>query len=236
MAYESEPVLLEESLQIDSEAPPAQVEADLNNRTLLQSVTPSSATSSHGQVLTQLLRRLELRSSAPVTSISSFMALVTVLDPPFKPRTLHRPWSISAGNGQFGSVEVHRYVPGRNFDVFNNKSPIKLKAYQPDARRTGDYYAVKRLTSFSETESSVSESGPNPFGQFADELRVLTHQDLHGHPNLVFLFGISHSPSRSHSCLAEPNLASKKGIVVICIHSTANQTYVSISIRRLRSR
>jgi len=210
MAYESEPLDLEESLQL-SEVPPAQIETLSNGRTLSQTRAHSCATSSHEQELAQRLRRLELRSSAPVTSISSFMALVTVIDPPFKPRTLHRPWSISAGNGQFGCVEVHRYVPGRNFDVFNSKSPIKLNAYEPDARRTGDYYAVKRLTSFAESEFSAWESGPNPFGQFADELRILAHKDLHGHQNLLFLFGVSHSPSRSQSCLAEPNLVLQEG-------------------------
>jgi serine/threonine protein kinase len=161
--------------------------------------------------LSQLLQQLENRNSAPVTSISSFMALVTVVNPPFKPRTLHRPWSISAGTGQFGAVEVHRYVPKRNFDVFNDKSPIKLNAYEPDGRRTGDYYAVKRLTTFSETESTSLKPGPNPFAQLADELRILGHKDLHGHPNLLFLFGVSHSPSRSQSCLAEPNLVLQEG-------------------------
>lgn len=158
-----------------------------------------------------LLKQLEYRNSAPVTSISSFMALVTVINPPFKPRTLHRPWSISAGTGQFGAVEVHRYVPRRNFDVFNDKSSIKLNAYEPDAKRTGDYYAVKRWTTFSEDENTSVKQGPNPFAHLADELRILYHKDLHGHPNLLFLFGVSHSPSRNQSCLAEPNLVLQEG-------------------------
>jgi serine/threonine protein kinase len=164
------------------------------------------------QELSRLLRRLELRNSAPATSISSFMALVAVVNPPFKPRTLYRPWSISAGNGNFGAVEVHRYVPGRNFDVFNNMSPLQLNAYQPDARRTGDYYAVKRLTSFSELDDPSSfDSGTNPFSHFADEVRILGHKDLQGHNNLLYLFGVSHSPSRRQSCLAEPNLVLQEG-------------------------
>ncbi|KAG4435153.1 hypothetical protein IFR05_009353 [Cadophora sp. M221] len=161
--------------------------------------------------LSELLKELEERNSAPVTSISSFMALVTVINPRFKPRTLHRPWSISAGTGQFGAVEVHRYVPKRNFDVFNDKSPIKLNAYEPDAKRTGDFYAVKRLTTFSASETKSTTPGPNPFAQLADELRILAHKDLQGHPNILFLFGVSHSPSRSQSCLAEPNLVLQEG-------------------------
>jgi hypothetical protein len=173
--------------------------------------TTALPVSNNEDELSQLLQQLENRNSAPVTSISSFMALVTVVNPPFKPRTLHRPWSISAGTGQFGAVEIHRYVPKRNFDVFNDKSPIKLNAYEPDGRRTGDYYAVERLTTFSETESTSSKPGPNPLAQLADELRILGHKDLHGHPDLLFLFGVSHSPSRSQSCLAEPNLVLQEG-------------------------
>jgi serine/threonine protein kinase len=201
MAAESEALDLEESLQF----------SQFENETTRTAAPPAPLPANDEQGLAGLLRRLELRSSAPATTISSFMALVTVINPPFKPRTLHRPWSLSAGNGQFGSVEVHRYVPGRNFDVFNDGSPIKLNAYQPDAKRTGDYYAVKRLIGFSEAEAASVEPGPNPFSLFADELRILGHKDLRGHPNLLYLFGVSHSPSRSQSCLAELNLVLQEG-------------------------
>ncbi|CZR66278.1 uncharacterized protein PAC_16179 [Phialocephala subalpina] len=208
MADESEALPREQTRQIsDYETETRAINPNTATILIAETVTGHN----EEQDVATLLRRLEYRSSAPVTSISSFMALVTVINPSFKPRTLHRPWSISAGSGQFGTVEVHRYVPGRNFDVFNNKSQIKLHAYTPDVRRTGEYYAVKRLTSFTESESSSPSSGPNPFSQFADELRILANKDLHGHPNLLYLFGVSHSPSRSQSCLAELNLVLQEG-------------------------
>lgn len=166
--------------------------------------------------LTELHEALAERNAEPVTSISSFMAAVAVVDPPFKPRTLHRPWSISAGHGAHGAVEVHRYVPGRNFNVFNDSSSLKLLAYEPDPKRTGQYYAVKRLTSLdSALEGKVAQSKANfkrnPYALLADELRILAHPDLRGHPNIVYLFGVSHTPSRGSVDSAEPNLVLQEG-------------------------
>ncbi|KAL2075127.1 hypothetical protein VTL71DRAFT_69 [Oculimacula yallundae] len=206
MADETENVCGQGSIlftQYESTATPASI---TQSASALEPTVPEN-----GDQISALLQELEERNSAPVTSISSFMALVTVIDPLFKPRSLHRPWSISAGTGQFGAVEVHRYVPKRNFDVFNDKSPIKLNAYEPDATKTGDFYAVKRLTIFAASETKSTTPGPNPFSQLADELRILAHKDLQGHPNILFLFGVSHSPSRSQSCLAEPNLVLQEG-------------------------
>lgn len=165
---------------------------------------------------TRLHTRLSERTAEPVTSISSFMAAVTVLNPPFKPRTLHRPWSISAGHGAHGAVEVHRYVRGRNFNVFNDTSSLKLLVYEPDPKRTGDYYAVKRLASLDpslEQEATPGKTKPkrNPYALLAEELRILSHPDLHGHPNIVYLFGVSHTPSRGGVDSAEPNLVLQEG-------------------------
>ncbi|KAI9869843.1 MAG: hypothetical protein M1830_005039, partial [Pleopsidium flavum] len=71
-------------------------------------------------------------------------------------------------------VEVHRYVPGRNWDVLNDCSPLKLNAYQPDAKWTGDYYAVKRLMpSFQSDEQSSEDEKRSAFAQLATELRIL---------------------------------------------------------------
>ncbi|KAL5608426.1 hypothetical protein FOBRF1_008923 [Fusarium oxysporum] len=156
------------------------------------------------------LQRLEERSAQPVTSISSFMAAVAVINPPFKPRTLHRPWSISAGQGSHGTVEVHRYVPGRNFNVFNDMSPLKLRAYRPYIKQTGEYYAVKRLMPLDE-DKTPTVSRPNTLALLADELRILTHKDLRTHPNIVYLFGVSHMPPRSGHALTEPNLVLQEG-------------------------
>ncbi|KAL6409931.1 serine/threonine protein kinase [Ilyonectria robusta] len=163
--------------------------------------------------LTLALRRLEERTAQPVTSIASFMAAVAVINPPFKPRTLHRPWSISAGQGSHGSVEVHRYVPGRNFNVFNDISPLKLRAYRPFMKKTGEYYAVKRLMRLMPPDEDTTRpvSRLNTFALLADELRILAHEDLRGHPNIVYLFGVSHMPPRSGYALAEPNLVLQEG-------------------------
>lgn len=170
--------------------------------------------------LGRLCRRLAERSAEPVTSISSFMAAVAVIDPPFKPRTLYRPWSISAGHGAHGAVEVHRYVPGRNFNVFNDQSSLKLVAYEPDAKRTGDYYAVKRLASLdpeldanttTTRVQSKASTRRNSYALLVDELRILAHPDLRGHPNIVYLFGVSHTPSRGGLDSAEPNLVLQEG-------------------------
>ncbi|EJT69435.1 serine/threonine protein kinase [Gaeumannomyces tritici R3-111a-1] len=181
-----------------------------------------AATEKRENELAKLQERLADRSSHAATGIASFMAVVATIDPPFKPRTPHRPWSISAGHGAHGSVEVHRYVPGRNFNVFNDSSEIKLLAYEPDMTRTGDYYAVKRLASLDDSPASSSPSSPssssrrNAFALLADELRILAHPDLRGHPNLVYLFGVSHTPSRGGSSatatgLTEPNLVLQEG-------------------------
>ncbi|KAK5048234.1 hypothetical protein LTR84_005904 [Exophiala bonariae] len=164
----------------------------------------------------RLHMKLAERTSEPVTSISSFMAAVAVVDPPFKPRTLHRPWSISAGHGAHGAVEVHRYVPGRNFNVFNDSSSLKLLAYDPDPKRTGDYYAVKRLASLDPSlEKKVkpvkSEVKRNPYALLAEELRILAHPDLRGHPNIVYLFGVSHTPFRGGNNSSQPNLVLQEG-------------------------
>lgn len=175
----------------------------------LRNGTGGESTASDSE-LSQLLKKLEARSALPVTSMSSFMAAVSIIDPPFKPRTRHRPWSISAGQGTHGSVEVHRYVPGRNFNVFNDTSPLKLVAYKPYPKRTGEYYAVKRLMPHDEDEASNGRRR-NTFALLADELRILAHADLRGHPNIVFLFGVSHMPPRSGPNLAEPNLVLQEG-------------------------
>lgn len=164
--------------------------------------------------LSALLRRLGDRTSQPVTSISSFMAAIADIDPPFKPRTLHRPWSMSAGKGGFGSVEVHRYVNGRNFDVFNRepKTAVKLRAWNPYPRKTGEYYAVKRMTTFHERgPTKTRESSANPYAQLINEIRILTHPDLRGHPNILYLFGVSYTPSRDGTNLAEPNIVLQEG-------------------------
>lgn len=103
-------------------------------------------------------------ATEPVTSISSFMAAVAEINPPFKPRTLHRPWSISAGYGAHSAVEVHRYVRGRDWDVFKDSSSLKLLTYEPDPKRTGDYYAVKRLTLLDpEAKGMETQSQRNPY-------------------------------------------------------------------------
>ncbi|KAK1825759.1 serine/threonine protein kinase [Podospora conica] len=149
-----------------------------------------------------------------VTSISSFMAAVADVNPPFKPRTLHRPWSISAGNGAHGTVEVHRYVPARNFNVFNDSSSLKLLAYEPDPTRTGDYYAVKRLQLLKPAGKEIKDKAQpkrNPYALLADELRILAHPDLRGHQNIVYLFGVSHTPSWGRIDSAEPNLVLQEG-------------------------
>jgi serine/threonine protein kinase len=194
--YISEPLILDTEDRLTAELTPR----NENGR-------ESTASDSE---LSQLLKKLELRSALPVTSMSSFMAAVSIIDPPFKLRTRHRPWSISAGQGAHGSVEVHRYVPGRNFNVFNDSSPLKLVAYNPYPKRTGEYYAVKRLLPHDEEKTPTSR-GPNRFALLANELRILAHGDLRGHPNIVFLFGVSHMPPRSGPNLAEPNLVLQEG-------------------------
>ena len=147
-----------------------------------------------------------------VTSISSFMAAVADINPPFKPRTLYRPWSFSAGHGAHGTVEVHRYVRGRNWDVFNDSSSLKLLTYEPDPKRTGDYYAVKRLALLDpEGKGKETQSHRSPYALLVDELRILAHPDLRGHPNIVYLFGVSHTPSWSGIDSAEPNLVLQEG-------------------------
>jgi len=162
--------------------------------------------------LGKLQKDLAERHLEPVTSISSFMAAMAAINPPFKPRTLHRPWSISAGHGAHGAVEVHRYVPGRNFNVFNDSSSLKLLAYEPDRQRTGDYYAVKRLVLLEPASAAnATQSKRNPYALLADELRILAHPDLRGHPNIVYLFGVSHTPSRGGIDSAEPNLVLQEG-------------------------
>lgn len=165
--------------------------------------------------LSQLHKASAMQNSPePVTSISSFMAAVAEINPPFKPRTLHRPWTISAGHGAHGAVEVHRYVRGRNWDVFNDSSPLKLLTYEPDPKRTGDYYAVKRLGLLDPgRKGKGQEKKPqrNPYALLVDELRILAHPDLRGHPNIVYLFGVSHTPSWGGIESAEPNLVLQEG-------------------------
>jgi hypothetical protein len=75
---------------------------------------------------------------------------------------------------------VHRYVPGRKFDVFNDTSSLKLLAYEPDPKRTGRYYAVKRLASLDlalEDEKRATKSKKfsrrSSYALLADELRIL---------------------------------------------------------------
>lgn len=151
-------------------------------------------------------------ATEPVTSISSFMAAVAEINPPFKPRTLHRPWSISAGHGAHSAVEVHRYVRGRDWDVFKDSSSLKLLTYEPDPTRTGDYYAVKRLILLDpEAKGMETQSQRNPYALLVDEVRILAHPDLRGHPNIVYLFGVSHTPSWGGIDSAEPNLVLQEG-------------------------
>ena len=162
--------------------------------------------------LQELRKDLAERDVEPVSNISSFMAAVADVNPPFKPRTLHRPWSISAGHGAHGAVEVHRYVPSRNFDVFNDSSSLKLLAYEPDPKRTGHYYAVKRLALLEpESKGKSTQSRRNSYALLADELRILAHPDLRGHPNIIYLFGLSHTPARGGIDSAEPNLVLQEG-------------------------
>lgn len=42
-------------------------------------------------------------------------------------------------------------------------------------------------------------------------MRILAHSDLRGHPNIVYLFGVSHTPSWGGIDSAEPNLVLQEG-------------------------
>jgi serine/threonine protein kinase len=183
------------------------------DQTLSRNVTEvDNLSQSSDNKLSSLLNELEERNAQSATSISSFMAVVASVNPSFKPRTLHRPWSMSAGQGAHGSVEVHRYVPGRNFNVFNDSSPLKLTANSIDVKKTGDYYAVKRLMQLDETEDNNKTTLKHQaYSMLADELHILAYNDIRQHPNIVFLFGVSYTPSLNGTSLAEPNLVLQEG-------------------------
>jgi serine/threonine protein kinase len=132
----------------------------------------------------------------PIDGIASFCRLAAGVGVHFQPRTIERPWALSAGEGGTAMVECHRFVPGRQFDSFNRHSEARnarpLVAHRSDPNRTGQYYAVKRLTNF-QTGSNVAASAlATQYDQLATELRVLAYQPLRKHPNIIEILGVAH--------------------------------------------
>jgi serine/threonine protein kinase len=135
-----------------------------------------------------------LISEHPIDGIASFCRLVSELGVKFKTRSTEKPWALRAGEGGCGVVECHRYVPGRQFNSFNtrDKATNGLKAHASDPTRTGQYYAVKRLTAYSAggDGQQLNQLNSERLNQLATELRILAHLPMRNHPNILQLIGV----------------------------------------------
>lgn len=190
---------------MDSETTQSAFDGDIHDGPLFStSSSSSSASSSEGEESSTLrnpdrdttarrdssLTTLHHPPEGPVTGIASFVALIADLNISFMPRTAQKPWNLLAGGGGTATVEVMRYVPGQHWDNFNfflgDGAKLGYKV-EGDEKRTGQYYAVKRLSGFSAKGAAAQQ-----YNQLCTEMRVLSHKCLREHKNLVYIMGVAH--------------------------------------------